>query len=85
MHIVRFCFAIVGTQAHAAEPDRRDLVFFAVGCDDDIAGIEFEDLLPAYLGRARPRPSVMYRVCPPSWECQALRALGVKWTAATFS
>jgi len=34
---------------------------------------------------ARPRPSVMYRVCPPSWECQALRALGVKRTAATFS
>jgi len=27
-------------------------VFFAVGCDDDIAGIEFEDLLPAYLGQA---------------------------------
>ena len=52
MHIVRFCFAIVGTQAHAAEPDRRDLVFFAVGCEGDIAGIEFEDLLPAYLGQA---------------------------------
>src|SRR5580704_950201 len=33
----------------------------------------------------RPWPSVTYRVCPPSWECHALRAPGVKRTAATFS
>jgi hypothetical protein len=58
-------------------------VFFSVGCEDDIAGIEFDDLLAAYLGQAETFGDV--QVCPPSWECQTLRALGAKRTAATFS
>src|ERR1700689_1388900 len=31
----------------------------------------------------RPWPSVTYRVCPTAWECHAVRAEGVKWTALT--
>src|SRR4051794_30320944 len=30
-----------------------------------------------------PAPSVTYRVWPSAWECQAVRAPGVKWTALT--
>jgi hypothetical protein len=29
---------------------------------------------------SRAMPSVMYSVWPTAWECQAVRAAGVKWT-----
>ena len=58
-------------------------VFFSVGRVDDVPGAELDGLLAA--GCTRPRPSVTWRVWPPSWLCQAVRAPGVKRTAATLS
>jgi len=56
-----------------------------VGCEDDIAGIKFDDLLAAYPGQAETFEDVQGLSAVMGWECQTLRALGVKRTAATFS
>jgi hypothetical protein len=58
-------------------------VFFAVGGVDDVAGFEFDGLLPAHLDQAAAFGDV--QGLPAVVECQALRAPGVKRTAATFS
>jgi hypothetical protein len=48
--------------------------------EDAVAGPD--DLDRATLALARPTPSVTQIVWPCGWVCQAVRAPGVKWTAA---
>lgn len=53
-------------------------VLLAVGRDVHVAGAQLVARLA--LDWTKPRPSVTYRVWPPSWECHAVRAPGVKCT-----
>jgi hypothetical protein len=59
-------------------------VFFAMGCVDDIAGIGFDDLLPAHLNQAAAFGDVQGLSAVMGMPGTA-RSGGVKRTAATFS
>jgi len=72
-------------QGEIPSPIAEILCSLAVGCEDDIAGIKFDDLLAAYPGQAETFEDAQGLSAVMGWECQTLRALGVKRTAAAFS
>src|SRR5437588_12719545 len=60
---------------------RRAVPVVLPGLEED-AVARADDLDLSALPLARPRPSVTKIVCPCGWVCQAVRAPGVKCTAA---